>query len=419
MAAKLRVGIVGCGILGTQPRPLLQPPPARRPSWRSPTALRAGPRRRPPISAQPPTPATRPCWRPRRLDLAVVATPDPLHRDPVVAAAERGVPNIIVEKPMATTLPDAEAMLAAARRAGSRLWVHLPSRTAPAEIASRYVVQAGLIGAPIYGDLTVDDNISVPTHMWRDRSRDWAAGSSVAQFLFSHVVDRMRWLFEPAEVETVRAVSVNRVLGVTPDLFDAHLAWSNGLLLRIKAEWIRHMESLVDSRFTLSGERGGIVHVRAGFGAEGGWQATLDTALSAAQLDEHQRALRDRGVFARAIVRRPHEDVEGPRGAPKPGGERQVPAALRRRSGAGDARPHPGGDRRRRRGSRRPGRAAGGCRPARTAWSRRGSSAPSKRRRAPARRSASADAAPAVDIARGAFLPSFSFSSSVPSVPLW
>jgi predicted dehydrogenase len=126
----------------------------------------------------------------------------------------------------------------------------------------------------------------------------------------------MRWLFEPAEVETVRAVSVSRVLGVTPDLFDAHLTWSNGLLLRIKAEWIRHMESLVDSRFTLSGERGGIIQVRAGFGAEGGWQATLDAALSAAQLDEHQRALRDRGVFARAIVRRPHEDVEGPGARP-------------------------------------------------------------------------------------------------------
>jgi predicted dehydrogenase len=190
--------------------------------------------------------------------------------------------------------------------------VHLPSRCGPAEVATRYVVQEGLIGAPIYGDLTVDDNVSVPTYMWRDRSREWAAGSSVAQFLFSHVVDRMRWIFEPAEVEEIRAIAVSRVLGVTPDVFDAHLSWSNGLLLRIKAEWIRHMENLVDGRFTLSGERGGIVnHTNPGFAVEGGWQATLDPAISAAQLEAHQQALGERGVIARAIVRRPHPDVEG------------------------------------------------------------------------------------------------------------
>jgi predicted dehydrogenase len=315
VTAKLRVGIVGCGILGSNHARFFS---RHRDTTVAAVADRlAGRAEQAAVDIGATAYADHEAMlAAERLDLAVVATPDPLHRDPVVAAAERGVPNIIVEKPMATTLADAEAMLAAARRAGSRLWVHLPSRTAPAEVASRYVVQAGLIGAPVYGDLTIDDNISVPTHMWRDRSRDWAAGSSVAQFLFSHVVDRMRWLFEPAEVETVQAVSVSRVLGVTPDLFDAHLAWSNGLLLRIKAEWIRHMESLVDSRFTLSGERGGIVHVRAGFGGEGGWQATLDAALSAAQLDEHQRALRDRGVIARAIVRRPHEDVEGPGARP-------------------------------------------------------------------------------------------------------
>ncbi len=137
------------------------------------------------------------------LDLVVVATPDPLHRGPVVAAAERRVPNIITEKPMATTVADAEMMLAATRQAGSRFWVHLPSRTLPGEVATRYVVQEGLIGAPVYGDLTIDDNISVPTNMWRERSKEWAAGSTVAQFLFSHVVDRMRWMFEPAEVATV------------------------------------------------------------------------------------------------------------------------------------------------------------------------------------------------------------------------
>jgi predicted dehydrogenase len=250
------------------------------------------------------------------LDLLVVATPDPHHRDPVLAAALAGVPNILTEKPMATSVADAEAMLAAAQRAGSRLWVHLFTRCAPEEIASRYVVQAGLIGQPVYGDLTLDDNISVPTFMWRERSRQWSGESSVAHFLMSHMVDRMRWLFG-AEVERVQAMALQRVLGYTPDLYDARLFWSNGLVLRLKAEWVRHMEPLVTGRFTLSGESGGIVqHSAADYAVARGWQATLDQRIGAAELEQHQRALRERGVYTRAIMRHAPEDVEGP--GPRP-----------------------------------------------------------------------------------------------------
>lgn len=315
MTDQLRVAIVGCGILGTNHARFF----ARHPKTTvvgvadslgeraEQVAARAG--AHPYVDATVMFEATRP-------DLAVVATPDAAHRAPLVAAAEAGVPNLLTEKPMATTMEDAQAMLEAARRTGSRFWVHLPSRTAPQEIASRYVFQQGLVGEAVYGDLVIDDNLSVPTYMWRDRSRAWAAQSSTAQFLFSHVVDRMRWLFEPAEVAEVRALVVRRLLGYTPDLYDAHLTWTNGLVLRIKAEWIRRMEQLVDHRFTFSGTTGGWVVVGNGFNAEAGWQATLDSAISSTDLEEHQRRLREMGVVARAVIRRPHEDVEGP--GPRP-----------------------------------------------------------------------------------------------------
>ena len=310
VTTKLKVGIVGCGILGTNHARFF----SRNRHTRVAAVADPLPGRAEKVAGE-----VGACAYPdfpqmlarEQLDLVVVATPDPLHREPVVAAAEAKVPFIITEKPMAMTVADAQAMLAAAKRAGSRLWVHLPTRTAGWEIASRYVVQRGLIGKVVYGDLTIDDNISVPTYMWRERSKEWAGSSSVAQFLFSHATDRMRWMFEPAEVERVDAIMVQEVLGGTADLFDARLYWTNGLVLRLKAEWIRHMESLVDSHFSLSGAKGGIVQHRAGFATEGGWQATLDPELSTARLEEHQRELREMGVIARAIVRRPHVDVEG------------------------------------------------------------------------------------------------------------
>ncbi len=311
MAGRLRVGIVGCGILGknhaayfgkgntrTELVAVADPLAERAQSLATSYGVNAYSSYEDLLAGSKP-------------DLLVVATPDPLHRDPVIAAAEAGVANILTEKPLATSVADGEAMVAAAKRAGSRLWVHLPSRTAPEEIASRYVIQEGLIGAPVYGDLSIDDNISVPTHMWRERSKQWAADTSVAQFLFSHVTDRMRWMLD-SEVKRVQALSVSRVLGYTPDLFDVHLFWTNGLVLRIKAEWIRHMEALISSRFTLTGETGGVQQSRADHAAEAGWQATLDRAVTLAQLEQHQRALRERGVIARAVLRQPHEDVEGP-----------------------------------------------------------------------------------------------------------
>ena len=64
----------------------------------------------------------------KRLDLVVVATPDPLHKEPVLAAVRAGVPTVIQEKPMDTTVAGAQEMLEAAERAGTRIFVHFANR---------------------------------------------------------------------------------------------------------------------------------------------------------------------------------------------------------------------------------------------------------------------------------------------------
>ena len=64
----------------------------------------------------------------QRLDLAVVATPDPLHKEPVLAAIRAGVPTVIQEKPMDTTVEGAQEMRESAERAGTRILVHYANR---------------------------------------------------------------------------------------------------------------------------------------------------------------------------------------------------------------------------------------------------------------------------------------------------
>ncbi|MBC7240189.1 MAG: Gfo/Idh/MocA family oxidoreductase, partial [Chloroflexi bacterium] len=125
-------------------------------------------------------------------DLVVVATPDPLHRAPSVAALEAGVPNIIQEKPLATTLEDAEAIYNLVEQRRARFFVNYANRAAPMDIATCHVIREGLLGKVVYGESRLDDNISVPTQMWGNRTREWAGGSSTAHFLLSHVVDLLR-----------------------------------------------------------------------------------------------------------------------------------------------------------------------------------------------------------------------------------
>ena len=56
-------------------------------------------------------------------DLLAVCTPSGMHTEAVIAASRSGVRNIVVEKPMALRLPDADAMIAACEENRTRLFV--------------------------------------------------------------------------------------------------------------------------------------------------------------------------------------------------------------------------------------------------------------------------------------------------------
>ena len=240
------------------------------------------------------------------LDLVVVATPDPLHREPTVAALEAGVPNIIQEKPLATTMDDALAIHQAVEKHGARFFIDFPNRATPMDVATRYAIQHGLLGRVVYGECRVDDNISVPTRMWGERSREWAAGSSTAHFLLSHIVDLFRWYFSPAEVKEIYAIAQREILGYTPDLYDAYLTFDSGLKVRVKAEWTKHIDGLVEFFTCLSGAEGSLYYNKLrSFATETGWRANVSKSLTAQQLLAHQDSLLELGVNVGVLLHRP------------------------------------------------------------------------------------------------------------------
>jgi predicted dehydrogenase len=81
-----------------------------------------------------------------RPDVVSICTQSPEKAELTIAAAESGVRAIIVEKAMATSMAEADAMLAACERHGVLLVVNHPNRFSPMNRRAKELINAGAIG---------------------------------------------------------------------------------------------------------------------------------------------------------------------------------------------------------------------------------------------------------------------------------
>lgn len=132
------------------------------------------------------------------VDGVVIATPNHTHRDVTVMCLGAGVP-CLVEKPLATTLAEAEEMCAAAERAGKVLAVGYTTRFRDEVLLLRELLQARYFGAIErfhYQEGTVGGWSPVSGYI-TDRK---AAGGGVLAIVGTHFIDRMLyWFGYPSE----------------------------------------------------------------------------------------------------------------------------------------------------------------------------------------------------------------------------
>ena len=81
-----------------------------------------------------------------RPDVVSVATGDHLHVDLTIAAVEAGAKAVLCEKPIATTLADADRMIGACERAGALLSIENTRRWAPLFVEAKRLVDSGSLG---------------------------------------------------------------------------------------------------------------------------------------------------------------------------------------------------------------------------------------------------------------------------------
>ena len=192
------------------------------------------------------------------LDAVSVVTPDHLHLEPALAALESGK-HVLMEKPLATNVEDAEAIVEASRRCKRKLMVNFSNRWMSYMAHTRNAIDAGELGYPVYAYARLSNTIYVPTQMLES----WSSETALPFWLMSHTIDRIRWLFQ-SEITRVYAASHASVLtdqGIdSPDLFAALVDFENGAIGNFESCWIlpNTKPSIVDSKMELIFSKGNI-----------------------------------------------------------------------------------------------------------------------------------------------------------------
>jgi len=153
------------------------------------------------------------------VNLVVVATPDALHHEAVMACAAAGK-HVVCEKPVGMNVREAREMWTAVRDAGLGHFVPFWTRYVPVFARAREVVRQGTIGevkAVIYR--WHNPRPAAMPFTWRDDAGLSAAGSLAD--VGSHAFDTLRWMLG---VEAVRVMTHAAVLTpAKPDLGSVNL----------------------------------------------------------------------------------------------------------------------------------------------------------------------------------------------------
>lgn len=186
-----------------------------------------------------------------------IATPDHLHREVAVAAAQAGK-HILVEKPLATTVEDAQAIVDAAKQNGIKLVVDFHNRVNPPMVSARDAIRRGDIGKPTYFYTRLSNTTQVATQMLR-----WASHSSALWFLASHMVDVVNWMMQDKvkRVFAIRREGILKAMGVdTADFHVVTLEFAGGAVAVFEHAWILPSThaTVKDLKMEILGSKGAI-----------------------------------------------------------------------------------------------------------------------------------------------------------------
>lgn len=163
-----------------------------------------------------------------KIDVVIICTPHPNHREPTIAALEAGA-HVLIEKPLASSLEDCDAMIEASKRCGKQIGIicqrrwYLPARRV------KQAIDEGKIGKPVFATVNMlgwRDKEYYESDPWRG---SWGAeGGGVLVNQAPHQLDLLQWYM--GEIDECYGIwsNLNHPYIEVEDTANAILKFKNG-----------------------------------------------------------------------------------------------------------------------------------------------------------------------------------------------
>ncbi|MEN8184209.1 MAG: Gfo/Idh/MocA family oxidoreductase, partial [Myxococcota bacterium] len=145
--------------------------------------------------------AVHPDWKrlldlPRRAAVAIVATGDTLHVEPLLAAVARGY-HVLLEKPMATDAVDCVRVVAAAEKAGCMLQISHVLRYVPFYHKVKEILESGALGQLVHLELKENVAFWHMAHSYvRGKFRNHQLAAPIVLAKTCHDLDLLAWFVD-------------------------------------------------------------------------------------------------------------------------------------------------------------------------------------------------------------------------------
>ena len=198
-------------------------------------------------------------------DVTVVAihTPNGQHAEQAIAAARAGK-HIFCDKPMATSIEDAERMVRECEKAGVKLAINFHNRFMPCFVETKRIVESGEIGVVTLAQIEASPGARPGVRLGTWRIDPSIAGLGTSYSIGVHIFDIVRYILE-SEVETVTTL-FDSPKGNTEEMNISAVRFKNGTLAQLS---VHENAPFPHNDFVIYGTKGrilgrGLTRSRAG-----------------------------------------------------------------------------------------------------------------------------------------------------------
>lgn len=199
------------------------------------------------------------------IQAVVIATPHPAHAEPAIATMNAGA-HVMVEKPLASSLEDCDAMITAAKNTKKKLAMISQRRLYEPVKRIKIAIDAGKLDVPVLGTVSMfgwRDKNYYDSDLWRGTWSKEGGGVLVNQA--PHQIDILQWIMGPVDELYGYWANLNHPYIEVEDTSIAILKFTSGALGNIVVS--NSQNPALYGKIAIYGKNGSAVGVQTDGGA--------------------------------------------------------------------------------------------------------------------------------------------------------